>query len=280
MSFLQSQPCSHGGQCIDGLNGYTCECAGTGYAGDDCEYNIDECASLPCRNGGTCIDDVNDYHCVCHPGFTDKNCSTDLDECESSPCLHGGVCLQRSNVSLYRAPDAPPVRVGPQPHMVLPDVFYRPFSPETAGGYECVCVAGTSGARCEHNVDECASSPCRNGKCVDAVGGYACHCAPGYEGEHCELEIDECARYAPCEHGRCHDRPASYYCSCEAGWGGRNCSVVLTGCHGAPCRNNGTCLPWLVREDEHRFNCSCAPGYYGPACEKVGRPVVFLGRGS
>ncbi|OWR48962.1 crumbs [Danaus plexippus plexippus] len=265
----ESQPCSHGGQCIDGLNGYTCECAGTGYAGDDCEFNIDECASLPCRNGGTCIDDVNDYHCVCHPGFTDKNCSTDLDECESSPCLHGGVCLQRSNVSLYRAPDAPPVRVGPQPHMVLPDVFYRPFSPETAGGYECVCVAGTSGARCEHNVDECASSPCRNGKCVDAVGGYACHCAPGYEGEHCELEIDECARYAPCEHGRCHDRPASYYCSCEAGWGGRNCSVVLTGCHGAPCRNNGTCLPWLVREDEHRFNCSCAPGYYGPACEKI-----------
>ncbi|CAH2225643.1 jg18040, partial [Pararge aegeria aegeria] len=135
--------------------------------------------------------------------------------------------------------------------------------------YECVCVAGTTGARCEVNVDECASSPCRHGKCVDGVGDYECECFAGYEGTHCQDDINECLRYTPCEHGRCDDRRASYYCFCELGWGGQNCSVVLEGCRGEPCRNNGTCLPWLVNENDHRFNCSCAPGYYGTTCEKI-----------
>lgn len=60
--------------------------------------------------------------------------------------------------------------------------------------FECVCVVGTTGSRCEVNIDECASSPCDNGKCIDGIGGYTCDCFAGYEGEHCELEIDECQR--------------------------------------------------------------------------------------
>ncbi|XP_049888024.1 protein crumbs [Pectinophora gossypiella] len=265
----ESQPCRNGGRCVDALNGYTCSCAGTGFTGDDCGVNIDECLSQPCRHGGSCVDDVNDYHCNCYPGYTGKNCELDIDECESNPCKFGGVCVQRSNASLYRAAGAAPLQLGPQPQMLLPNVFYQPFSLENASGFECVCVAGTTGARCEVNIDECAESPCGHGKCVDGVGGYTCECLPGYEGDHCEIEIDECLRYTPCAHGRCFDGRASYFCACEAGWGGRNCSVVLTGCRGQPCRNNGTCLPWLQQETMHRFNCSCAPGHYGTTCEKI-----------
>ncbi|KPJ20311.1 Protein crumbs [Papilio machaon] len=265
----KSQPCQHGGRCADALNHYTCECAGTGYEGADCELNIDECAQQPCRNGGTCLDDLNDYHCACHAGYTGKNCEVDINECEGEPCKYEGICLERSNASLYRAPDAPPLLLGPQPHMLLPDHFYQPFSFDNASGFECVCVAGTEGARCEVNVDECASSPCRHGKCLDGVGGYSCLCSPGFEGVHCDQEIDECLRYKPCAHGRCYDLRASYYCACDAGWGGRNCSVVLEGCRDQPCRNHGTCLPWLRRETEHRFNCSCTPGHYGTTCEKI-----------
>ncbi|CAF4921329.1 unnamed protein product [Pieris macdunnoughi] len=61
----------------------------------------------------------------------------------------------------------------------------------------------------------------------------------------------------------------SYMCLCEPGWGVRNCSVVLRGCADSPCANRGNCLPWLANETDHRFNCSCAPGFYGTTCEKI-----------
>lgn len=42
---------------------------------------------------------------------------------------------------------------------------------------------GFSGALCQLDVDECASTPCRNGaKCVDQPDGYECRCAEGEGG--------------------------------------------------------------------------------------------------
>lgn len=36
--------------------------------------DIDECASNPCIHGGTCVDMVNSYNCTCVSGFTGQNC--------------------------------------------------------------------------------------------------------------------------------------------------------------------------------------------------------------
>ncbi len=66
-------PCQHGGTCSDQLIGYSCNCAGTGYEGTDCDQNVDDCASIVCANG-SCEDRVNGYMCICDAGFDGVLC--------------------------------------------------------------------------------------------------------------------------------------------------------------------------------------------------------------
>ena len=70
-------PCQNGGSCIllSAPNNYTCNCSGTGYAGEHCSVNINECDPNPCKNGATCVDGVANYICICSVGYTGKNCN-------------------------------------------------------------------------------------------------------------------------------------------------------------------------------------------------------------
>ena len=64
-----SKPCLYGGTCVDGINGFTCQCP-EGLAGTDCSVRKDVCASKPCRDTGTCFDDLrNNPACVCNQGY-------------------------------------------------------------------------------------------------------------------------------------------------------------------------------------------------------------------
>ncbi|XP_016036029.2 protein crumbs isoform X1 [Drosophila simulans] len=253
-------PCLNGGQCIDQLGGFRCDCSGTGYEGENCELNIDECLSNPCTNGAKCLDRVKDYFCDCHNGYKGKNCEQDINECESNPCQYNGNCLERSNMTLYQMS-----RITD-----LPKVFSQPFSFENASGYECVCVPGIIGKNCEININECDSNPCsKHGNCNDGIGTYTCECEPGFEGTHCEINIDECDRYNPCQRGTCYDQIDDYDCDCDANYGGKNCSVLLKGCDQNPCLNGGACLPYLINEVTHLYNCTCENGFQGDKCEKT-----------
>lgn len=63
-----TNPCEHGGQCVNTDGSFTCNCA-RGYAGPRCEQDVNECASNPCQNDGTCLDRIGDYTCICMPGI-------------------------------------------------------------------------------------------------------------------------------------------------------------------------------------------------------------------
>ncbi len=68
--------CQNGGECIEDGDSFTCDCNGTGYAGDTCDENIDECEDSPCQNGTSCNDTPGSYTCDCAgaPEYTGKDC--------------------------------------------------------------------------------------------------------------------------------------------------------------------------------------------------------------
>lgn len=71
-------PCQNGGSChFDGTVA-TCECP-SGFTGQLCEENVNDCPPSACENGGTCVDGVNSYSCSCPPGLAGERCEIDLD---------------------------------------------------------------------------------------------------------------------------------------------------------------------------------------------------------
>ena len=78
---------------------FTCHCANTGYVGDNCEIDIDECDNdQPCQNGGICINNPGMYDCICNStGYQGKTCEEDINECEiGEPCQNGGTCINQA----------------------------------------------------------------------------------------------------------------------------------------------------------------------------------------
>lgn len=90
-----SSPCLNQGKCLDHVSRFVCECpAGrytrscviflfdfhpdfktmlllilfSGFSGEMCQIDIDECSSTPCLNGAKCIDRPNGYDCECAEG--------------------------------------------------------------------------------------------------------------------------------------------------------------------------------------------------------------------
>jgi hypothetical protein len=47
-----------------------------------------------------------------------------------------------------------------------------------------------NGTHCDQEIDECDSTPCQNGVCIDKLQDYECQCEDGWEGKDCQTNID------------------------------------------------------------------------------------------
>ena len=76
--------CKNDAKCeLDDEKKAVCVCK-SGFEGEFCEINIDDCSSNPCLNNGTCVDGVNGHQCKCSHKFLDADCGSTGD---FNPCF-------------------------------------------------------------------------------------------------------------------------------------------------------------------------------------------------
>ncbi|XP_022258327.1 fibropellin-1-like, partial [Limulus polyphemus] len=189
-SRCDEQPCFNNATCWGNETNYWCDCP-KGFAGQNCETNINECLSGPCVHG-VCEDGKGVFTCYCLPGFGGDHCEFEYDECDSNPCVNGGACE------------------------------------DLVASYKCHCGPGYKGKRCQIKVNLCSPNPCPSpAQCVDRGNNYSCICHSGYNGAGCTQHYNPCFPN-PCQNsGSCWPSLDTFFCSCRPGYTGDLCEVEM-----------------------------------------------------
>ena len=93
-SNVSSPWCHNGGKCFNFGSQLSCDCTATGFTGDRCDVEVDDCIanSITCGQG-TCIDGLNSYKCVCPPQATGRYCQYMNNSCHLADCPVDHQCI-------------------------------------------------------------------------------------------------------------------------------------------------------------------------------------------
>ena len=129
------------------------------------------------------------------------------------------------------------------------------------------CPNGYEGIRCEREIDERNTSPCRNGAtCTDMLAAFVCTCAQGWVGPTCEQQsvlsllnagVFQYWQVTPPEQGHCESLAAFLDLYADM-----NLDSVGNECESQPCANGGVCF-----DGEGEYLCICTEDYRGDNCE-------------
>uniref|UniRef100_A0A8B9DHI4 EGF-like domain-containing protein n=1 Tax=Anser cygnoides TaxID=8845 RepID=A0A8B9DHI4_ANSCY len=107
---------------------------------------------------------------------------------------------------------------------------------------------------------DCIGNQCSEyGFCQDHLHNYSCNCMPGYEGPFCEVEINECSS-SPCKNGATCVNLIDHFSYCLvsfAGFSGQYCEIEMNECDSSPCLNGAVC-----QNDVNRYDCFCPEGKF------------------
>uniref|UniRef100_A0A2A4JDL6 Cubilin n=2 Tax=Heliothis virescens TaxID=7102 RepID=A0A2A4JDL6_HELVI len=303
----QSNPCEHGGTCLNIVRGYHCLCP-SNWEGKNCDIDVNECRNyagtdLGCQNGATCINRPGTYECLCKSGWFGFHCTRKAKDCTGGDfemCGHG-TCVQVSSgegvqcichqgwttngtgvacltdVNECESYQGPRCSVNPKVDCInLPGSFRCGQCPSgyEGDGYSC------------YDIDECTTIP--NGGCSplvtchNTIGSRICGlCPPGYQGDGVT-----CTWRGTCNigHGGCHPSAQciesatptgqSAQCICPEGMVGdgmgiSGCYVPTSGNYTDSCASNPCGVHGQCHALRSGYTCICARGYGGASCDSA-----------
>ncbi|XP_035672714.1 von Willebrand factor D and EGF domain-containing protein-like isoform X2 [Branchiostoma floridae] len=195
-------PCQNNGSCpsfaLESPDNINCTCNGTGFTGQMCDVDVDECLSNPCDHG-VCINTIGGFQCHCEQYYTGPLCDQETP-CFSYRCPDNGTCAD------------------------IPGAIQCTICPEGSSGDSSLCVVIAI------PLDPCSSNPCYPDVICDVVGDvYACGpCPAGMTGDGVSCVEDVGCSSQPCyPEVTCTDVPGGHECGdCPHGMmgDGKNCT--------------------------------------------------------
>jgi len=268
--------CLNGGQCVDGVNEYSCHCL-SGFGGDDCsnvqEWRSDaQCGSqFPLPSGGPAQcnpEDTDGFVCCSNLG----HCGNTAAHCACDGCIDYSVKFRLASSTGAGTRSAGRVEVYHNgewgticdDYWELDDAAMVCKALGFDGATEAPLVAAYGEGSGTIFLDDvqCGPNAARLDDCTHADWGV--HNCGHHEDASavCFLDIDSCLA-APCQNGgQCQDGFNSYTCTCSDGFQGEQCQNNIDDCATNPCMHGGVC-----EDAVNSFNCRCATGYDGVHCE-------------